>query len=26
VLVHRGLLGMQNFTPGWSRPIHLFER
>jgi hypothetical protein len=26
VLIHRGLLSMQNFTPGWSRPIHLFER
>ena len=26
VLVHRGLPGMENFTPGWSRPIRLFER
>jgi hypothetical protein len=26
VLVHRGLLGIENFTPGWSRPIRLFER
>jgi hypothetical protein len=26
VLLHRGLLGMENFTTAWSRPIRLFER